>query len=140
VYLFLLDVSHLGVECGYLRLFCDILLEELDKLPGDGRTQIGFITYNSSVHFYNLAEGLRQPLQMTVVDTEGTLQLLLCLYIVYYLFNLHHPEKRSVKSPVTVGLLAGYNSRRISVKQMQFLTIRLCTYTITVVQCVANKC
>lgn len=70
VYLFLLDVSRLGVECGYLRLFCDILLEELDKLPGDGRTQIGFITYDSSVHFYNLAEGLGQPQQMIVVDTE----------------------------------------------------------------------
>ncbi|XP_069684298.1 protein transport protein Sec24A isoform X2 [Periplaneta americana] len=70
VYLFLLDVSRLGVECGYLRLFCDILLEELDKLPGDGRTQIGFITYDSSVHFYNLAEGLSQPQQMIVVDTD----------------------------------------------------------------------
>jgi protein transport protein SEC24 len=52
-------------------MFCDILLEELDKLPGDGRTQIGFITYDSSVHFYNLAEGLSQPQQMIVVDTEG---------------------------------------------------------------------
>jgi len=70
VYLFLLDVSRLGVECGYLRLFCDILLEELDKLPGDGRTQIGFITYDSSVHFYSLAEGLSQPQQMIVVDTD----------------------------------------------------------------------
>lgn len=84
MYLFLLDVSHLGVECGYLRQFCDILLEELDKLPGDGRTQIGFITYNSSVHFYNLAEGLRQPHQMIVVDTEGTLQLLLWPFAFRY--------------------------------------------------------
>jgi protein transport protein SEC24 len=40
-------------------------------LPGDGRTQIGFITYDSSVHFYNLAEGLSQPQQMIVVDTDG---------------------------------------------------------------------
>ncbi|KAJ9581283.1 hypothetical protein L9F63_023555 [Diploptera punctata] len=70
VYLFLLDVSRLAVDCGYLRLLCDILLEELDKLPGDGRTQIGFITYDSCVHFYNLAEGLSQPQQMIVVDTD----------------------------------------------------------------------
>lgn len=84
VYLFLLDVSRLGVECGYLRLFCDILLEELDKLPGDGRTQIGFITYNSSVHFYNLAEGLSQPQQMIVMDTEGIFQLLLSLFAFRY--------------------------------------------------------
>ncbi|PSN38091.1 hypothetical protein C0J52_00838 [Blattella germanica] len=70
VYLFLLDVSRLGVDCGYLRLFCDVLLEELDKLPGDGRTQVGFITYDSYIHFYNLAEGLSQPQQMIVVDTD----------------------------------------------------------------------
>lgn len=89
VYLFLLDVSRLGVECGYLRLFCDILLEELDKLPGDGRTQIGFITYDSSVHFYSLAEGLSQPQQMIVVDTDGMLSVLLLPFAFRYtlIFN-----------------------------------------------------
>ena len=40
VYIFLLDVSRPSVENGYLRVFCDTLLEELDKLPGDGRTQV----------------------------------------------------------------------------------------------------
>ena len=40
VYLFLLDVSRQALETGYLRNFCDTLSEELDKLPGDGRTQV----------------------------------------------------------------------------------------------------
>ncbi|XP_066991918.2 protein transport protein Sec24A [Anabrus simplex] len=70
VYLFVLDVSQLGVESGYLQLVCNILMDELERLPGDGRTQIGFITFDSSVHFYNLAEGLSQPQQMVVVDTD----------------------------------------------------------------------
>ena len=40
VYLFLLDVSRQALETGYLRNFCDTLAEELDKLPGDARTQV----------------------------------------------------------------------------------------------------
>lgn len=58
------------METGYIKLFCDVILEELDKIPGDSRTQIGLITYDSSVQFYNLAENLNQPHQMVVSDIE----------------------------------------------------------------------
>lgn len=70
MYLYLLDVSHAALETGYLKLFCDVLLDELEKVPGDSRTQIGFITYDSSVHFYNLADNLNQPHQLIVSDIE----------------------------------------------------------------------
>ncbi|EFX84798.1 hypothetical protein DAPPUDRAFT_209148 [Daphnia pulex] len=70
VYLYLLDVSHAAVETGYLKLFCDVLLEELEKIPGDTRTQIGVITFDSSVQFYNLAENLNQPRQLVVSDID----------------------------------------------------------------------
>lgn len=70
IYLFLLDVSHVALETGYLKLFCDVLLEELDKMPGDRRTQIGVLTYDSSVHFYNLASNLNRPHQLDVSDIE----------------------------------------------------------------------
>ncbi len=70
VYLYLLDVSHAAVETGYLKLFCDVLLEELEKIPGDTRTQIGVITFDSSVQFYNLAENLNQPHQLVVSDID----------------------------------------------------------------------
>ncbi|XP_037068145.1 LOW QUALITY PROTEIN: protein transport protein Sec24A-like [Pollicipes pollicipes] len=69
-YLFVLDVSHAALETGYLRVFCDTLLDELERLPGDSRTQIGFITYDESVHFYDLSEGLTQPRMMVVGDVE----------------------------------------------------------------------
>nr|NVI77966.1 Sec24AB ortholog [Cucujiformia] len=68
VYLFLLDVSRLAVETGYLQAFCDVLKEELENLPGDARTQIGFITFNSALHFFSFADGLSQPHEMTVLD------------------------------------------------------------------------
>lgn len=70
VYLFLLDVSRLAVESGYLNTICSILTEELDNLPGDSRTQIGFIAFDSHLHFFSLAEGLSKPHEMTVLDIE----------------------------------------------------------------------
>ncbi|TRY93965.1 hypothetical protein DNTS_021119 [Danionella cerebrum] len=70
VYLFVLDVSHNAVESGYLNVFCQSLLDNLDKLPGDTRTRIGFVTFDSTVHFYNLQEGLSQPQMLVVSDID----------------------------------------------------------------------
>ncbi|NXN99676.1 SC24B protein, partial [Rhinopomastus cyanomelas] len=70
VYLFVLDVSHNAVESGYLTIVCQSLLENLDKLPGDSRTRIGFITFDSTVQFYNLQEGLSQPQMLIVSDID----------------------------------------------------------------------
>ena len=58
------------MESGYLQLVTEVLLERLEQLPGDQRTQIGFVSYNSSVHFYNLAEGLSQPQMLVVSDLD----------------------------------------------------------------------
>ncbi|XP_041079880.1 protein transport protein Sec24A isoform X2 [Polyodon spathula] len=70
VYLFVLDVSHNAVETGYLDTVCRSLLDSLSLLPGDTRTKIGFITFDSTVHFYNLQEGLSQPQMLVVSDIE----------------------------------------------------------------------
>ncbi|XP_016397910.1 protein transport protein Sec24B-like isoform X2 [Sinocyclocheilus rhinocerous] len=70
LYLFLLDVSHNAVESGYLNVFCQSLLDNLEKLPGDTRTHIGFVTFDSTVHFYNLQEGLSQPQMLVVSDID----------------------------------------------------------------------
>ncbi|XP_074198589.1 protein transport protein Sec24B isoform X3 [Camelus bactrianus] len=70
VYLFVLDVSHNAVEAGYLTVLCQSLLENLDKLPGDSRTRIGFMTFDSTIHFYNLQEGLSQPQMLIVSDID----------------------------------------------------------------------
>ncbi|KAJ3587944.1 hypothetical protein NHX12_011539 [Muraenolepis orangiensis] len=70
VYLFVLDVSHNAVEAGYLQHFCDSLLDNLEKLPGDTRMRVGFLTFDSTVHFYNLQEGLSQPQMLVVSDID----------------------------------------------------------------------
>lgn len=60
---------------GYLQTFCKILLESLEELPGDSRTKVGFITFDGSIHFYNLGEGLNQPHMLVVSDIEGLYNL-----------------------------------------------------------------
>ncbi|CAD0198408.1 unnamed protein product [Chrysodeixis includens] len=70
VYLFLFDVSQLARESGYLQVACDTLKANLDSLPGDARTQIGFICYDAHVHYYLMGEGLTRPKEMTVLDID----------------------------------------------------------------------
>lgn len=70
IYLFLLDVSTLAVQSGYLEVACQTIKEQLDTLPGDARTQVGFVAYNSAIHFYNIAENFNQPHEITVLDID----------------------------------------------------------------------
>ncbi|PNJ59693.1 SEC24A isoform 2, partial [Pongo abelii] len=70
VYLFVFDVSHNAVETGYLNSVCQSLLDNLDLLPGNTRTKIGFVTFDSTIHFYSLQEGLSQPQMLIVSDIE----------------------------------------------------------------------
>jgi protein transport protein SEC24 len=71
MYVFLLDVSFNGIEVRYLEAFRERVLAVLDKLPGDARTQIAFIAYDSALHFFQLeASDWRM---LTVADIDGTL-------------------------------------------------------------------
>lgn len=70
IYLFLLDVSLIAQQSGYIKAVCDSLIEHLDALPGDARTQVGIIAFNSAVHFYTIAEGFNRPHEITVVDID----------------------------------------------------------------------
>lgn len=63
-------MSLIAQQSGYLRCVCESLSEHLESMPGDARTQIGFVAYNSAVHFYSLAEGFNQPHEITVVDID----------------------------------------------------------------------
>ncbi|CAG5124241.1 unnamed protein product, partial [Candidula unifasciata] len=70
VYLFLLDVSFNAVETGYLQHFCRVLMEELDRLPGDARTSVGFLCYDKSLYYFNLADNLSRPQMLCVPELE----------------------------------------------------------------------
>ncbi|XP_043672934.1 protein transport protein Sec24A isoform X2 [Vespula pensylvanica] len=70
VYLFILDVSRLAVESGYLTVVCNIIIDELSRLPGDGRTQIGFLAVDSTIHFFSMPDNVSQPHEMVMLDVD----------------------------------------------------------------------
>jgi len=69
-YFFLIDVTATAVRSGMLNATANAIRDSLDDLPGGGRTKIGFITYDNSVHYYNLAPDLSAPQMMVVSDLK----------------------------------------------------------------------
>ncbi|KAI5065089.1 hypothetical protein GOP47_0019784 [Adiantum capillus-veneris] len=70
VYFFLIDVSSSAIKTGMLQIAVDTIRSCLDKLPGYPRTQIGFLTFDSTLHFYSLKSTLTQPQMMVVADLD----------------------------------------------------------------------
>lgn len=70
LYFFLIDVSLSSLKNGMLKVAVETIKSSLDKLPGFPRTQIGFLTFDSALHFYNLKSSLTQPQMMVVADLE----------------------------------------------------------------------
>ncbi|EDO29943.1 predicted protein, partial [Nematostella vectensis] len=70
VFLFVFDVSFNAIETGYLHVACKLLKENLEKLPGDSRTLVGFLSFDSTVHFYSLKPKLTQPQMFIVSDLD----------------------------------------------------------------------
>jgi protein transport protein SEC24 len=67
-YFFVIDVSAVSVRSGMLQSVADAIKASLDELPGSPRTQVGFLTYDDSVHYYSLKSGLAQPQMLVVAD------------------------------------------------------------------------
>nr|XP_057924820.1 protein transport protein Sec24D isoform X2 [Doryrhamphus excisus] len=72
-YIFMIDVSYNNVKSGLVRLICNELKTLLDKLPREqgvdnSPVKVGFVTYNKTLHFYNVKSSLTQPQMMVVSD------------------------------------------------------------------------
>ncbi|CAI9785694.1 unnamed protein product [Fraxinus pennsylvanica] len=70
LYFFLIDASISAVKSGMLEVVAQTIKSCLDSLPGYPRTQIGFITFDSTIHFYNMKSSLVQPQMMVVTDLD----------------------------------------------------------------------
>ncbi|KAG1666370.1 hypothetical protein FOA52_007908 [Chlamydomonas sp. UWO 241] len=70
VYFFMIDVTHAAVASGAVAAAAAAIKASLDGLPGDERTRIGIISFDSSIHFYNLraSSTTAQMLVVTEVD------------------------------------------------------------------------
>ena len=67
-YFFVIDVSLTSVRSGMLKSVAKAISASLDSLPGSPRTQVGFLTYDDSVHYYSLKSGLSNPQMLVVAD------------------------------------------------------------------------
>jgi protein transport protein SEC24 len=68
VYLFLIEASYASVSSGMLRCVASTLAHTLDRLPGEERTQIGIMTFDTTLHFYNLSSALPQMMVVPEID------------------------------------------------------------------------
>lgn len=74
-FIFVIDVSYNTIKSGLVQLLCREMKEILRNLPIDqghdrSKMKVGFITYNNTVHFYNVKENLAQPQMMVVGDVQ----------------------------------------------------------------------
>jgi len=67
-YFFVIDVSQTSVRSGMLKSVASAISNSLDSLPGSPRTQVGFLTFDDSVHYYSLKSGLSSPQMLVVAD------------------------------------------------------------------------
>lgn len=71
IYLFVFECTSSAIQLGYIRNFASALLSSLDQIPGDSRTLIGFIAFDSKLHFFNLNDD--RPVHMVMPDIHGIL-------------------------------------------------------------------
>jgi len=72
VFMFVIDVSYTAVVTGMLDVVVGSIKEAIQsgKIPGGPRVQMGIITFDTSLHFYNLNPSLSQPQMLVVSDLE----------------------------------------------------------------------
>jgi len=67
-YIFLIDVSTAAIRSGVLQTISDAIRDSLDNLPSGTRSQVGFVTYDNTVQFYNLSSNLSTPQMLVMAD------------------------------------------------------------------------
>lgn len=79
-FIFVIDVSYNNVKSGLVNLLCSQMKNLIEALPS--HTPVGFITYNSKVHFYNIDPVLGQPQMVIVPDVADMFMPLLRGFLV----------------------------------------------------------
>lgn len=71
IFYFIIDVSYAAVLSGMVQSAAKAIATILPLLPNlDGRTQIGFLCFDSSLHFFNLNPNNSSPQELVVSDLE----------------------------------------------------------------------
>uniref|UniRef100_A0A5S6R393 Protein transport protein Sec24C n=1 Tax=Trichuris muris TaxID=70415 RepID=A0A5S6R393_TRIMR len=74
VFMFMLDVSYNAVRSGLLNKFCQNIKFLLHNLPAEhgkeSAIEVAFVTYDSSIHFYEMKKGMEAPKMLIVNDVQ----------------------------------------------------------------------
>ena len=69
-FVFAFDVSYPAIASGLLATAIESVKACLDSLPGAERTQVGILTYDSNVHFYNMRADQTSPQMLVIPDAQ----------------------------------------------------------------------
>jgi protein transport protein SEC24 len=69
-FIFVIDVSHRAVLSGMVSAVCQSIAASLDELPGKPRTNVGFITFDSTVHLHLLKGSNKNPQVLILPDLD----------------------------------------------------------------------
>jgi len=72
IYFFMIDVSYTAVISGMVRAVCNAIYQAIENnLSKNKRTKVGFMTYDSSIHYYNLRSSLASPQMLVVPEIDN---------------------------------------------------------------------
>lgn len=85
----MIDVSYQSVQQGMVKILVEELRTLLYELPKDvgldeSLIKVGFVTYSTHLHFYNVKENLAQPQMMIMSDVKDAFVPLLDGFLVNY--------------------------------------------------------
>ncbi|XP_077876881.1 protein transport protein Sec24D [Ictidomys tridecemlineatus] len=88
-FIFMINVSYSNIKSGLVKLICEELKTLLERLPREEREEpsavrVGFITYHTVLHFFNVKSNLAQPQMMVVTDIGEVFVPLLDGFLVNY--------------------------------------------------------
>jgi len=69
-YFFVIDVGASAIRSGMLGGVASAISKSLDDLPGGSRTKVGFVTFDTAVHYYSLRPGSDKAQMMVVADLD----------------------------------------------------------------------
>lgn len=88
-FIFMIDVSYQSIQQGMVKILSEELRSRLENLPKDvgmeeSVIKVGFMTYSTQLHFYNVKGNLPQPQMMVVTDVEDAFVPLQDGFLVNY--------------------------------------------------------
>src|SRR5688572_16937185 len=103
-FLFLIEMTKQSIESGMVEITLESILKIIDNLPK--RTQIGLITFNSTIQFYNLKKSLLQSQMLVIGELDEIIlplpstQLLVDLEDSKNIFKILLKQLKSIKSEI----------------------------------------